>query len=474
MRIAIIDIGSNAVRCVVYSDSQIGGYEVYHEKFKLDANNLVVGGKINTKHSFYSIIKRFLDMVNKLKVGQIKCVATATFRDNPESQELCDDFFQKFGINIEVISGKQEAFLSSCGLLMGSANCRGIIADLGGGSLEIAEVKSHKITKLTSLALGTRILSQIENLNVDYITEQIKTNASDLISNNIIKGKLYLIGGGFRVIAREYIKHTRYPLYNLHNLEISKEDLLDYIKYLNTSSTHIFGISRKNDSFATLVLQSLINIFEPDLIAISNYGLKEGVRFTSIPQEERYKDVIFERCKRFIRYEDDSIDLEGYSSLVSEALIASQDEIYDFNDIVKLSLMFLYFKKYVDRNFLSSFLSSTILMIDIPFTHKQRASLGLILANSFGGKPSKYISNLADKILGSKFRQNSLIIAYMINILLILDGPELSSKCEISLTIKDNKLAFTMPNTLPYSLYSCINKELKLIEQIRKNLLTIS
>jgi exopolyphosphatase/guanosine-5'-triphosphate,3'-diphosphate pyrophosphatase len=463
MRTAIIDIGSNAVRSVVYSDNSIGAHEVYHERFKVDLGTLFTESDINIKHPFYAIISRFLDIFHKLSVVEIKCVATAVLRQSPKAEEFCKLLYSKYNINVEIISGEQEAFLSSYGLLMGSPNPYGIIADLGGGSLEIAQVQSRKITHLKSLPLGTQVLSKIQDVSLDYVIQQIRS-----VYENPEKSRLHLIGGGFRVIAREYIKHANYPLYNLHNLEINIADLSRYLQYLQENYRDIFSLNRKHDRFAIIVLQSLIEVFNPDTILISNYGLKEGVRFTSLPQEERYKDIIFERCRVFVNYQDNSIDLDGYTRVIQNVLKAQESYLYEMNDIIRLSLIFINFKKNIDRNFIAHFLSHTILMSDIPFTHKQRASIALILFNAFAIRAGKHVEHIGQIVLDKHEYKMACIIAKLINILLVLDGPELSSKCSIDIvTDQDEKLLIKTCQTLPYTLFNHITRQLKSITKIQ-------
>jgi exopolyphosphatase/guanosine-5'-triphosphate,3'-diphosphate pyrophosphatase len=461
MRIAIIDIGSNAVRSVVYSNNSISAYEIYHERFKVDLTGLLAIDDLTAKHPFYAIISRFVDIFHKLEVKEIKCVATAVLRDNHRATEFCKIFYDKYKIHIEIISGEQEAFLSSYGLMMGTPNLSGIIADLGGGSLELADAQSYKITRLKSLALGTQVLSKIENLSLDYVISQIKTAYS-----NPTKSKLYLIGGGFRIIAKAYIKHTHYPLYNLHNLEISVKNLNEYLLYLQENHQTVFASTRKNDSYAIIVLQGLIQVLQPNSILISNYGLKEGVRFTSLPPEERYKDIILERCKALINYVENSIDLDGYSKLILNVLTIN-DDVDEINDLVKLALMFTHFKKNIDRNFFGHFLSHTILMTDIPFTHKQRASLALIMSNAFGNKSNHHVQQIASTILSKNDYKNACVIAKMINILIVLDGPELLNKCSFTIETEDDKPVIKTSQTLPYNLFSFVNKQLKSITKIQ-------
>jgi exopolyphosphatase/guanosine-5'-triphosphate,3'-diphosphate pyrophosphatase len=461
MILAIIDIGSNAVRSVIYSDNSIAAYELYHERFKIDLTNLGTSLEWPCKHPLNAIMHRFIDMFHKLKVSEIKCVATAVLRDNPAAELFCKMFYEKYKINIEIISGQQEAFLSSCGLLMGSPNPHGIIADLGGGSLEIAQVHSHKISELTSLPIGTQILNTVANLDINYITEKIRQ-----LYQKPQAAKLYLIGGGFRLIAKSYIAHAQYPLYNIHNLEIARSEIDEYLNYLERDTNAIFKSTRSNDRYSILVLKGLIEVFQPATILVSNYGLKEGIRYTTLPQEERYKDVVFERCKAFSGCGEDEIDLEGYTAVIGSILSMSENYSDEVGDIIKIALLFMRFKKNVDRNFFGHFISHAILMSDIPFTHKQRASLAFITSCAFGNKANHYTQQMALKVLKSNEYKTAMIIAKIINIAMLLDGPDLSRKCSFTIGCESSKLFMKTAQTLPFNIYMYVNRQLKAIAKL--------
>jgi exopolyphosphatase/pppGpp-phosphohydrolase len=130
--------------------------------------------------------------------------------------------------------------------------------------------------------------------------------------------------------------------------------------------------------------------------------------------------------------------------------------------------MFINFKKNIDKNFVSHFISHTILMSDIPFTHKQRASIALILSNAFGVKSGKHVEQIAQTVLDKYEYKTACIISKLINVLLVIDGPELSNKCSFEIEPDENgKLTIKIFQTLPYALFNHVNKQLKSIAKIQ-------
>ena len=211
MRHAIIDIGSNAIRAVVYEQNSLSASEVYNEKFRSDLLGLLDLSDLDVKHGVYLVVQHFVHIFKQLKVGTVKCVATAVLRNHINSPAFVELIKRKYNIEIEVISGEKEAYLTAAGLIMGINKAEGLAADLGGGSLELAEIRNKEVGRRKSLALGTNIID----------LEISETEVKNIISNSFEYNKypsLYLIGGAFRMLGRAYMEFTRYPLKNLHNL----------------------------------------------------------------------------------------------------------------------------------------------------------------------------------------------------------------------------------------------------------------
>lgn len=459
-RIAIIDIGSNALRASVYSDNTIGACEIYHERFRVDINQLFAFEQQGHRNSFANIMSRFVDIFEKLDVsiGDVTCVATAILRDSGQNvEEFCNAVYSRFKIKVKILTGSEEAYLSSCGLLLGTADSAGVIVDLGGGSLEIAECKGNHIARMTSIPIGTKVLNKdAKSVDVQSVYQTIKAHYGVHSYDN-----LYLTGGGFRVIGRSYIEHEYYPLKNLHNVELSAEPFYEYLESINAPRNAQHTPKKKLDRSAVIVLQALIKLFNTKIITISNYGLKEGVRFEKLPQEEKGRDIIMTRCRAMSNSCHEESTLDAYCNIISNVKDIDREMLY----VLRIVLVLVTAVDHIDRVFQGNFLANMVLMSDIPFKHKQRISLAFILTSCFGHKPSSHICKLARSMLDKSLFDQCVMLAAFVNMAIVLDGPKLVMVPSFEIVKNQDNLTLSSKQTIPYQIFDSINQNLKLINK---------
>ncbi|RYE05974.1 MAG: Ppx/GppA family phosphatase [Rickettsiaceae bacterium] len=457
---AVIDIGYNAIRAVVYEEDTLGAPEIFNEKFRNDVLHLLQHDDLDIKHQTYLLLKYLVHIFDKLSVNSIICVATAVLRGHPRAKEFTIIVKQKFGIHIDIISGEREAYLTAAGLISGIAGASGIIADLGGGSLELACVSDNEIGSLKSLPLGTKIIAENNLGNLEAICNILQTGFDQCTYNN-----LYLIGGALRFIGRYYMDFVHYPLKNLHNLEISNVDFTTYLETLdNIYKTKMQHEYRKIDYNAILVAKAMLTVFSPQKVVISNYGLKEGVRFLSLPEEEHKKDIVYERIKALVKIDSKVCILDDYSRVINDLLIKPDDVTLN---IVHLSIMLAQFNKNIDKTLRANFAVEFILSSDIPFSHRQRLMLGLILTYTYNTKIDSYINKLTKKMLCKIDLCNSQIIGNFIKIARQIDGPEFESP-SFNLTINNGYIEIDTASILPRSIFEKVCERLKDISYARK------
>jgi exopolyphosphatase/guanosine-5'-triphosphate,3'-diphosphate pyrophosphatase len=277
---------------------------------------------------------------------------------------------------------------------------------------------------------------------------------------------LYLIGGALRFIGRFYMDFAHYPLKNLHNLEIPSADFeiylekLDRIHKIKPTYEH-----RKIDYNATLIAKAMLEVFSPEKVIISNYGLKEGVRFISLSREEQEKNIIYERVKALVKLDADIYNkLSKYSKVIHNLLIAPDSTILS---IVDLTIMLSHFNKNIDKTLRANFAVEFILSSDIPFSHRQRLMLSLALAFAYSSKSDTYINKLAKKMLSKADYYNSQIIGNFIRIAKKVDGPEFHAP-SFALQLKDKYIEITTAEILPQQTFKKVCERLQDIAYARK------
>lgn len=455
-----MDIGYNAIRAVVYENDDIGAPEIFNSKFKNDILSLLANEDFDIKHQTYLSIQYLLHIFKQLNVTDIKCVATAVLREHSRAEDFIAFIKNKYDFEIDIISGEKEAQLTALGLITGIRHSDGIAADLGGGSLELVEVSDTKVGRLKSLELGTKVITNKNLGNQASITEIIEKQYGNYHYDN-----LYFIGGALRFIGRLYIDFMHYPMKNLHNLEISTTDFILYLDKLQSTSesTKTKLGKRKINSNAIFVAKAMIEVFKPKNIIISTYGLKEGVRIESLRPEAKDQDLVIEKVKYTCDYQNETTNFDSYISIVK--LLTAEDN--DLDVLVHLSIMLLKLKHKFDKTLHPTAISEFILASEIPFTHKNRVKLALILSYSSNFKPSQDLLKISKKIISKKEHNNCQIIGNFLCIAEEIDGAIFTTP-SFSIKIQNYFLEIVSKEILPRPIFEKICNRLKSIAYSRK------
>ncbi len=460
MRCATIDIGYNAIRAVVYENNKLGAPEIFNNKFKSDLHTLLSNDSLDVKHHTYLSIQYLLHVFKNLNVTSIKCVATAVLREHPRAQDFIDYIKKQYDFKVEILSGEDEAKLTTLGLIKGIQNGNGVAADLGGGSLELAEINDNKLGKLGSLQLGTKVISSLNIQEEDEIAEIIKNEFGGKQYDN-----LYLIGGALRFIGRFYIDFMHYPIKNLHNLEIETETFLYYLSKIQSAKKTAENKARIINNNAIYVAKAMINTFSPKKMIISTYGLKEGVRFQSLSAAEQKKDLVEEKVRYACDYTGGSTNFDEYHGIIASLL--PEDESLKY--ILKLAIILNSLKNRFDKTLPPKAIAEYILSSEIPFTHRDRIMLALILCYTSNYKPDHEIIKISKKMISKTNHLTSQIIGHFLRIAEEIDGPIFTSP-SFSFYKREHFLEVKTKDILPRPVFEKVCIRLKAIAYAQKNM----
>lgn len=467
MRVGVIDIGYNAIRAAIYDSNTMGAREIFNYKFKNDILTLLNYENINIKHQTYLYIEYLLHIFKQMNVTQRRAVATAALRGQARAEEFISLVYDKYNLNIEVISGDNEAQLMSEGLISASPYAKGLAVDLGGGSLELASIENGVATKLASMDVGTKMILK-NNL-------QDENELANIINQHFPARKyenLYLVGGALRYICRHYTEIMRYPLKNLHNLSITHSDIISYINIV-TRSKFI-----SNDSFkkkinpqAILVVKALLQLYEPEHIIASIYGLKEGVRYNMLSKEERAKDIILQKLMQNFSSTEDACQnkflaaAESYLNILESININITPET---KNIIAYSLIILSHKTHYDSSVPPTVLFEQILATQAPLKHTHRVQIAMIIFHASGFKPSSALISLSKNLLCRNQNTLSQIIGHLLKIAIDIDGPEFH-KPSFSLIEINKYIEIETSSIMPKVIFDKIKDRLKLIAFCKRN-----
>jgi len=301
-RTAIIDIGSNSIRMVIFEKSSRFAFHLIHEaksRVRLSEDAYENSGKLQDKalsrtfnalHEFQLIIKEF-------KVYKTLIVATSALRDAPNKKEFISKVKKELGLAIKTIDGDKEAYLGG----LAAANLlylnNGLTVDIGGGSTELALFKNRKIIKTISLDLGTVRLKELffDNGNIkeakEHIKKELKKLSKEFSCENIIG-----IGGTLRALSKMIIDKEDISYKKLHGFTYTIDTEKEYFKkILHSDTKELKELGVKNERLdviqpGLLILTLLIKKIKASTIITSGVGVREGLFLSDLlrSQKERF------------------------------------------------------------------------------------------------------------------------------------------------------------------------------------------
>jgi len=305
-RVGVVDVGSNSVRLVVFDGAARSPAYFYNEKIMcgLGAGQSETG-RLNPEGRVRALaaLHRFQHLAEGMGLPPLSAVATAAVRDAEDGPEFCDEVQRTTGLKLWVIDGEEEARLSAQGVLLGWPGSYGLVCDIGGSSMELAEISGGRVGRRLTSPLGPLKLRDIKGgrrgrkAHIKTVLEDLKERMGPQ------RDRLFLVGGSWRAIARIDMTRRGYPLKVLHEYRMTAKSVRDTAKFIETSDLEALrgeaGVSSARMAlvpYAIDVLNRLVRCFKPKDIAISSYGIREGLLYEQMPQRLRDRDPLIEAC----------------------------------------------------------------------------------------------------------------------------------------------------------------------------------
>jgi exopolyphosphatase / guanosine-5'-triphosphate,3'-diphosphate pyrophosphatase len=301
--IAIIDIGSNSVRMVIYHALKRVPLPVFNEKYMCAlGKGLARTGRLNPEgvESARKVIARFLRMAERMEVARIDILATAAVRDAEDGAAFAHSIEQAHGVNVQVISGEQEARYAALGIIASIHAPLGISADLGGGSMELSQVFPQSVGHVASTPLGGLRIADSAGGNIQTMQRMIDESLDTVPwLTTAHPPVLYAIGGGFRAIAKLHMRKIKYPLDHVHEYVMPKRAVLALADQLTTMQpsdiAKLPGASEKRAATlgpTAMVLQSLLQRTKAKHVMFSVSGIREGFFYDQLSASIQKQDAL--------------------------------------------------------------------------------------------------------------------------------------------------------------------------------------
>ena len=302
--VAIIDIGSNSVRLVVYSGAKRIPSVIFNEKVMAGLGREV--GEIGEAAEARALaaLDRFRVLVRQLGVVRTRTVATAAVREASNGEAFLARV-RKLGFDPRILSGEEEGKRAGQGVLSAIPDADGIAGDLGGGSLELVEVSDGHVGKSASLPLGVLRLDALAAKGEGSFAKKVAKAVAGAGFEGAAEGRpFYLVGGSWRTLARLEMAITDHPLpiTHQHDMPVDRPaDLLAALARMDKGSVReIPSVSLSRFPTlpnATLLLQSLVSALGPNRLIVSSFGIREGLLYDELPPELRALDPLIEAAR---------------------------------------------------------------------------------------------------------------------------------------------------------------------------------
>ena len=304
---AVVDIGSNTVRAVIFGGSPRAPIVLHNEKVTARLGKQIASHGVLAEDSIALAmrgLKRYALIFSDLEIDDVTTVATAAVREASNGAAFLESV-TALGLKPRVLSGQEEAHYSAQGVLGAFPAANGIVADLGGGSLELVRVSKGQASGADSLPLGTLRLAALREKNAGElakpISQMLKKADWDAGKNDDLETgqTLYLVGGTWRAMAVYAMSEADTPLTDPHGLGVPAKQAaklaaqiakLDLVELANIPRISSMRAEKLPDAAALLTM--LIKRLSPDRIVFSSWGLREGVLQDSLPAHLRAQDPL--------------------------------------------------------------------------------------------------------------------------------------------------------------------------------------
>ena len=294
--VAAIDVGSNSVRIAIVALDEAACLEVVEEASVTPRliRDVQRNGRLSDTSidEVVMILRDFQAIARGADADPLVAVATSAVRDAANSASLVARLHDDLNIRLRVVDGAEEARLAFLGSVHNLPVERGLVVDIGGGSMEVLRFEGRQPTESWTLPLGAVRLtaeflrddppspSQLRALR-DHISKAI---ASAGIGTMPRGGVLVGTGGTARNVAKMDRARTKYPIARLHGYEVTRDDVRGIFDLVRTRTPaerrDIPGLNEDRADIivaGALVLQTLVESTKANGLVISGQGLREGI-----------------------------------------------------------------------------------------------------------------------------------------------------------------------------------------------------
>ena len=302
---AIVDIGSNSVRLVVYDQLGRAPMPRFNEKSLCRlAEGLAETGAIAPDGFRRTIeaVRRFRGIAEAMGVARIDATGTEAIRRASNGPELAAAIAAESGLQVRILSGAEEARFAALGVISGFFRPVGTVADMGGGSVEVAEaIDDHVGDRSVSLPLGALPVEAMLTDGLGKAKRRIDEILRRGLPRALARPTFYAVGGGWRALAKAHIEAVGAPVKVVQGYSLPASEGRRFAKIVSRQSAAELAVTpgvaerrARTLPAAALLMDRILKRLSPERLVFSALGLREGLLYSQLTKNEQYLDPLVE------------------------------------------------------------------------------------------------------------------------------------------------------------------------------------
>lgn len=452
---AVIDVGSNSVRLVIYDGYARAKFAICNEKALCGLGRFEGGdGKLGreAKQRALTELSRFRRILKEHGDPVVSGIATAAVREASDGKAFIRDV-KALGLDVRILAGDEEAELAACGVLYFEPAAKGIVGDMGGGSLELAQISDGKVSYRTSLALGPLSIAHRTSMKKNAVNALIKDDLARVKLPDTNNSKtLYIVGGAWRAISRIHMNLRSYPLPVLHHYEMSRTEVIEVCNLVaglsRRSLEEIPGVSRRRIETlptAALVMKKLVERLSVKRVVVSAAGVREGLLYQELSRSDRDIDPFAESARFFASQMSPQPKYGAAALKVIKPLFAelSTAELR----ILKVAATMIDIGAYIHPDMRAVFAFDTVMRAPLPaISHKERVWTAMALYQRYKSSMLTPSENPALGILRWREQKLAYRVGLALRFVASFSPKAMAPLKHCSLMIENDELVFSAPS----------------------------
>jgi len=331
--VAVVDIGSNSVRLVIYERKARTPTMLFNEKLLAGlGKGIAATGRLAEDSVKLALgeLTRFKALIRHTQCKELYIVATAAARDAENGPDFVRQVEHILEAPVRILDGSEEAYYSALGVIAGFWQPRGIVGDMGGGSLELVEIAENCPGAGATFPLGGLRLSEEAGGSIAKAQKIAEVALKGFEWPKLAPGErtFYAVGGTWRSLGRLHLMQKNYPLHVMHNYEISADEAIAFCRKIsvpNLDGVDMADVVSKQRRplvpIGAVVLEQVLTSMKAERLVFSATGVREGLLHEKLSEDMQAHDPVIEAARELCT-------LRARSPAHAEELIAWTDTLF--------------------------------------------------------------------------------------------------------------------------------------------------